>query len=153
MMVKPATRSQVYTAQKSSEPHTAFGVGLPKALTFSSSLLLLSWDSHSSPGSPGKGHQFRCLYSSHPGVGTIWDAGQTDLKGKLPSVWGRRDGKGSDMQQTGWDRKVVYLSPLPCPNPIKASVKQEIFVLLIHQTRGEKEQKTNKPTTKKPPPF
>lgn len=48
---------QVYTEQESNEPHAAFCIEFPERLTFSFSLLLVSWDSFDPPECPGKGHQ------------------------------------------------------------------------------------------------
>lgn len=127
--------------QKSSEPYTAFGVGFPETLIFSSSLLLLSWDSYSPIRSPDKGHQLHCHYGSHSGVGTIGDAGQTDLHQKLPSVWGRRNGKVICSEWDGTER--LFVTPTESISHQGKCQARDILILLIHQSKEENEKSTS----------
>lgn len=118
-------------------------------LVWGSSLLLFSWDSCSP--SPDKGPHLHWHYSSHPEVGTIWDAGWADrLTAKAAKYLGKKRWR-SDLQQMGWYRKGPPLSPVLCPNPINASVKQEIFSFSLftkpeERKRRRKKLKANKQT-------
>lgn len=61
---------------------------------------------------------------SHPDIGTIWDAGQTDLKRKLPTLCGR-SGKGNDTCKWDEKEKLLICHHYPYPNPIKAIIKRD----------------------------
>lgn len=137
MIVKPVTlASRLHRATEFSDPHTGILYRVSRDININIQLLLVAAQSRLLQDVLGKGTNNSVPQNgSHPGIGTIRDAGQTDLKRKLPSREGEMEKEMT--QKMGWKRKVGHLSPLPDPNPIKAIIKWHFHSPNSRNQKGE----------------